>query len=52
VPLSEMFGYATQVRSMSQGRASYTMQFLAYEAAPKNVAEEVIAKSGGTTQRV
>ena len=52
VPLSEMFGYATQVRSMSQGRASYTMQFLAYEPAPKNVAEEVIAKSGGTTQRV
>jgi elongation factor G len=52
VPLSEMFGYATQVRSMSQGRASYTMQFLAYEPAPKTVAEEVIAKSGGTTQRV
>ncbi|HEX8619093.1 MAG TPA: elongation factor G [Thermoanaerobaculia bacterium] len=52
VPLSEMFGYATQVRSMSQGRASYTMQFLAYEPAPRNVAEEVIAKSAGTTQRV
>jgi elongation factor G len=51
VPLSEMFGYATTVRSMSQGRASYTMQFLAYEPAPKNVAEEVIAKSAGTTQR-
>jgi elongation factor G len=52
VPLSEMFGYATNVRSMSQGRASYTMQFLAYEPAPKNIAEEVIAKSAGTTQRV
>jgi elongation factor G len=52
VPLSEMFGYATQVRSMSQGRASYTMQFLAYEPAPKNIAEEVISKSGGATQRV
>ena len=52
VPLSEMFGYATNVRSMSQGRASYTMQFLQYEPAPKTVAEEVIAKSGGTTQRV
>jgi elongation factor G len=52
VPLSEMFGYATQVRSMSQGRASYTMQFLAYEPAPKNVAEEVISKSAGATQRV
>jgi len=52
VPLSEMFGYATQVRSMSQGRASYTMQFLAYEPAPKTVADEIISKSGGTTQRV
>ncbi len=47
VPLSEMFGYATQLRSMSQGRASYTMQFYAYEAAPKNVADEVIAKVAG-----
>ncbi len=47
VPLSEMFGYATQLRSMSQGRASYTMQFSSYEAAPKNVAEEVIAKVAG-----
>ncbi len=47
VPLSEMFGYATQLRSMSQGRASYTMQFAAYEPAPKNVAEEVIAKVAG-----
>ncbi len=52
VPLSEMFGYATNVRSMSQGRASYTMQFLAYEPAPKTVAEEVIAKNSGTTQRI
>jgi elongation factor G len=47
VPLAEMFGYATQLRSMSQGRASYTMQFYAYEPAPKNVAEEVIAKVAG-----
>ncbi|MGK2856429.1 MAG: elongation factor G, partial [Thermoanaerobaculia bacterium] len=47
VPLSEMFGYATQLRSMSQGRASYTMQFSSYEAAPKSVAEEVIAKVAG-----
>ena len=52
VPLSEMFGYATTVRSMSQGRASYTMQFLAYEPAPKNIAEEIIAKNAGTTQRI
>jgi elongation factor G len=52
VPLSEMFGYATNVRSMSQGRASYTMQFLAYEQAPRNIAEEVIAKNAGSsTQR-
>jgi elongation factor G len=47
VPLSEMFGYATQLRSMSQGRASYTMQFFAYEPAPKTVADEVIAKVAG-----
>ncbi len=47
VPLSEMFGYATQLRSMSQGRASYTMQFAAYEPAPKSVADEVIAKVAG-----
>ncbi len=42
VPLSEMFGYATQVRSMTQGRASYSMEFLRYEEVPKNVAEGII----------
>ncbi|MDQ6800909.1 MAG: elongation factor G [Acidobacteriota bacterium] len=47
VPLSEMFGYSTQLRSMSQGRASYTMQFSSYEPAPKSVADEVIAKVAG-----
>lgn len=47
VPLSEMFGYATEIRSMSQGRASYTMQFSSYEPAPKSVAEEIIAKVAG-----
>ncbi len=47
VPLSEMFGYATDLRSMSQGRATYTMQFAAYEQAPKNVSEEVVAKAAG-----
>jgi elongation factor G len=47
VPLSEMFGYATDVRSMSQGRASYTMQFANYEQAPKNVSEEIVAKAAG-----
>jgi elongation factor G len=45
VPLSEMFGYSTDLRSMSQGRATYTMEFLKYVEAPKNVAEEVINKS-------
>ncbi len=47
VPLSEMFGYATDLRSRTQGRASYTMQFSAYEPVPKSVAEEIIAKYGG-----
>ncbi|MDR0500709.1 MAG: elongation factor G [Coriobacteriales bacterium] len=47
VPLSEMFGYATDLRSSTQGRASYTMQFSSYEPVPKNVAEEIVAKSGG-----
>jgi len=47
VPLSEMFGYATDLRSMSQGRAQYTMQFAAYEQAPKNVSEEIVAKAAG-----
>lgn len=42
VPLSEMFGYATDVRSMSQGRATYTMEFLKYAEAPSSVAEEII----------
>ena len=45
VPLSEMFGYATDVRSLTQGRATYSMQFASYEAAPKNVSEEIVAKS-------
>ena len=45
VPLSEMFGYATDLRSNTQGRASYTMQFAHYAPVPKNVAEEIIAKS-------
>jgi elongation factor G len=48
VPLSEMFGYSTELRSMTQGRAIYTMHFKAYEEAPKSVAEEIIAKVKGT----
>jgi len=43
VPLSEMFGYATQLRSMTQGRATYTMEFKQYAEAPKNVAEAIIS---------
>ncbi len=46
VPLGEMFGYATDLRSATQGRATYTMQFSAYEPVPKNVADEVATKSG------
>jgi elongation factor G len=44
VPLAEMFGYATDLRSQTQGRATYTMEFLKYQEAPRNVSEEVIAK--------
>ena len=44
VPLAEMFGYATDLRSMSQGRATYSMEFKHYSEAPRNVAEAVIAK--------
>jgi elongation factor G len=47
VPLSEMFGYVTQLRSMSSGRATSTMEFSHYSPAPNNVAEEVIAKVKG-----
>ncbi|WP_043320790.1 elongation factor G [Microbulbifer sp. HZ11] len=45
VPLAEMFGYATDLRSATQGRATYTMEFLKYAEAPKNVADEIIAKN-------
>ena len=47
VPLGEMFGYATDLRSQTQGRASYTMQFSDYEPVPKSVAEEIVSKAGG-----
>ncbi|MDH3629447.1 MAG: elongation factor G [Acidobacteriota bacterium] len=47
VPLAEMFGYATDLRSASQGRANYTMQFANYEQAPKTVSEEVVARAAG-----
>jgi len=47
VPLANMFGYATDLRSRTQGRAAYTMQFKAYEPVPKSIAEEIVAKAGG-----
>ena len=46
VPLGEMFGYATDLRSQTQGRASYTMQFDSYEPAPKSITDEVMSKNG------
>ncbi|MBN1283740.1 MAG: elongation factor G [Proteobacteria bacterium] len=47
VPLSKMFGYATDLRSVTQGRATYSMQFAHYEPVPKSLADEIIAKSQG-----
>lgn len=47
VPLSDMFGYATDLRSMSQGRANYTMQFSKYEPVPNNIKEQIIEKHTG-----
>ncbi len=48
VPLGEMFGYATDLRSQTQGRASYTMQFDSYEAVPKSIREQIVSKAGGS----
>ena len=45
VPLAEMFGYATDLRSATQGRATYTMEFLKYSEAPNNIAQEIISKN-------
>ncbi len=47
VPLAEMFGYATDLRSSTQGRATYTMQFSHYEEVPKNISDEIVAKVRG-----
>jgi elongation factor G len=47
VPLAEMFGYATELRSRTQGRATYTMQFNSYREVPKSVQEEVVAAVRG-----
>jgi elongation factor G len=50
VPLSEMFGYVTDLRTMSSGRATSTMEFASFETAPKNIAEAVIAETTGVQQ--
>ena len=50
VPLGEMFGYATDLRSQTQGRASYTMQFDCYEPVPKSVRDEIVEKHGGNAK--
>ena len=47
VPLAAMFGYSTDLRSITQGRASYTMEFARYDPAPKNITDEVIKKAQG-----
>ena len=47
VPLSEMFGYATDLRSNTQGRANYTMQFETYEEVPPNIAEKIVEARTG-----
>src|SRR5207245_9119030 len=54
VPLAEMFGYATHMRSSTQGRATYSMHFARYEEAPRSVSEEIIARMQGkaTTREV
>jgi elongation factor G len=49
VPLSAMFGYSTDMRSITQGRAIYSMQFDHYEAVPKDVADEIVATAKGVT---
>jgi len=51
VPLSGMFGYSTDLRSATQGRASYSMEFSKYDAVPASVAEELIAKSTGSSEK-
>ena len=47
VPLADMFGYATDMRSLTQGRAVYSMHFFRYEEAPKNIQEQIISKFKG-----
>ncbi|MGN0003828.1 MAG: elongation factor G, partial [Sphingobacterium composti] len=52
VPLSEMFGYVTQLRTITSGRATSTMEFDHFAEAPRNVADEVIAKSKGKIKAI
>lgn len=52
VPLSEMFGYVTNLRSMSQGRASYSMKLANYEKVPGNIAEKIMDERKGTMKNV
>ena len=52
VPLSEMFGYSTKLRSLSQGRAIYTMVFDSYAQSPDKIVKELISKFGGAYQKV
>lgn len=47
VPLAEMFGYATDIRSKTQGRGTFTMEFSHYEEVPRSIAEAIIAKNKG-----
>jgi elongation factor G len=47
VPLAEMFGYATELRSRTQGRATYTMQFSSYQEVPRSIADDVVATVRG-----
>ena len=49
VPLAEMFGYATDLRSKTQGRATYTMQFAHYAQVPGSIAETIVSKAKGAT---
>ena len=51
VPLSEMFGYVTALRTITSGRATSTMEFAEYQPAPKNIAENVIAQVKGTVEQ-
>jgi elongation factor G len=52
IPLAELFGYATQLRSMTQGRGSYSMEFSSYEPMPNNVANSIIEAKGKETRRI